>query len=106
MAVRIFFAVCLGLAALVCGLFGCAPVAAILAGIAVTTEVFDAPLARRGLLFPATLSRVFKTSGWHEVAVVATVCSLLPLVNVFALPVLVAAATSAVNEAERGRQPA
>lgn len=102
MAVRLTLALLLGIAATVFGLFGCAPVSAVLAGFAGTVETFDAPLSRRGLLFPKTVGKAFRTPGAFSIFLVASVASLFPLVNVFALPMLIVAATYAVNAAERG----
>lgn len=102
MSLRIAFAVTLGIVSLLFGLFGCMPVAAALAGLAAMNEVFDAPLARRGLLFPRTFAQARRTPGSGAIWLAASAASLVPVVNVLALPVFVAAATYAVNEAERG----
>lgn len=106
MALRLAFALTLGVASLLLGVFGCLPVAAALAGLAALNEVFDAPLARRGLLFPRTLPRTLGTRGSGALWASASAASLVPVVNVLALPCLVVAATYAVNEAERGAPPA
>lgn len=102
MAVRLGFALFLGVVAAVFGIFGCAPISAAIAGFAAVVETFDAPLSRRGLLFPKTVGKAFSTKGAWPIFMFASVASVFPVVNVFALPLLIVASTYAVNAAERG----
>jgi len=101
MAVRLFCALFLGVVAAVFGIFGCAPVSAAIAGFAALVEAFDAPLSRRGTLFPKTISVAFRTKGSFAILVTAALASIFPIVNVFALPMLIVASTYAVNATER-----
>lgn len=102
MAIRLGFALVLGVIAALFGIFGCAPVAALIAGFAAMIESFDAPLSRRGVLFPKTVFKASGTKGSLSIYLTAALASVFPIVNVFALPLLVVASTYAVNAAERG----
>lgn len=105
-ALRVFFAAALALTALILGFFGLGWVGALLVGMLLVFDTTAPSCARR--LIPAwhQASRVYRTPGWFGLWIVASVLTMVPVINVLSLPWLVVSGTLLVaSRGANGQEP-
>lgn len=101
--VRVTTAVLLTSAAVLLGCLGFGLVGSVLCGWMMLFDLSAPTFARRGVGVFKQYRLVFKCKGWQGFWLVASLSSILPVVNVLMLPILVVAATLLVLENEPGR---
>ncbi len=101
---RAIFAVFMTLAAFLGGIVTFGAVAILFAAMLGLCDYTAPAMLRRGVTFPDQAGRVLQLRGWLGFAIVSGVLTLVPFVNVLAMPGLVAGGTLMVLESEARRR--
>jgi uncharacterized protein involved in cysteine biosynthesis len=98
--VRLVFGGFIALLTLILGWAFFGVVGVLLTGTLGLIEYTSPAMARRGFLMPKQPSVAFKLKGWPGFLLIAGIVSIVPLLNVLAMPILVVAATILVRTSE------